>query len=52
MKIKLSKSQWQALGKKAGWMKAAQQWQVSDLSDSKYLGPVEFQSDDRGMACI
>jgi hypothetical protein len=25
MKIKISKSQWQALGKKAGWVKAAQQ---------------------------
>lgn len=34
MKIKLSKSQWEKMGEKAGWMKTAQ---LSQLSQSKII---------------
>lgn len=41
MKFKISKSQWEQIGKTAGWMKKAQ-WSPSDLSDrtDTDLGPV------------
>ena len=34
MKIKLSKSQWEGIGKKAGWIKKAQSEDFTELMDS------------------
>ena len=43
MRIKLSKSQWEQMGKTAGWMKKAQSATPSQGSNSPYAQPVNPQ---------
>lgn len=45
MKIKLSKSQWEEAGKKAGWVKTAQLTQLENI-EKKRVPPVSFPDFD------
>jgi len=38
MKIKLSKNQWEAVGKKAGWMKQSEDTNNATRKDCSYCG--------------
>jgi hypothetical protein len=46
MKIKISKSQWEDAGRKAGWVKTAQTDQAEQLENKKSIPPVNFPDFD------